>query len=81
MTPDQIEMAKALVRATFVPGTATKRFAKDMAGLAEHSPEKELTPKQAKYLYDAVHRFRRQIPPSIVAKAQAARADQPGGGQ
>lgn len=72
MTPEQIQFAKALAGVTFPPGTATKRFAKDMAHAAEHQPDRELTPKQAEYLRTAVIRFRRQIAPAIVATAQGA---------
>jgi len=60
---------------TYVPGTATKRFARDMAWLAEHSPDKALTQKQRKYLLDTVHRYRRQIQPAIVAAAAKASAE------
>ena len=71
------ELEQILARAiapgmvTYVPGTATKRFARDMAWLAEHNREQELTPKQRKYLFDTVHRYRRQIQPAIVAAAAA----------
>lgn len=69
MTDEQRLMAIALARCVFVPGIATKRFARDMAfraGLADAGP---LTEKQDRYLREAVHKFRRQIDPSIVALA------------
>ena len=66
MTEDEIRMAHALNACTFVPGIATKRFARQMASMAEHSPEIELTKKQHDYLVSAVYRFRRQIPADIV---------------
>jgi len=74
MTPEQIQFAQALSRVTFMPGTPTKRFAKDMAHCAEHQPERELTPKQAEYLRTAVIRFRRQIDAGVVdiARGQGA---------
>lgn len=62
-------MAIALSRCVFVPGINTKRFAQNMAFLAEHSPEKELTPKQREYLRTAVIRFGKQIDAEVVALA------------
>ena len=61
---------------TYIPGCATKRFAKDMEFAAEHCPDTVLTDKQRKYLFDTVHRYRRQIPPAIV-NAAAAHKEQP----
>lgn len=70
VTDAEKKMAVALAGCTFVPGTATKRFAKDMAFRAEHGDEKPLTPKQTEYLQTAVIRFRRQIAPDVVALAK-----------
>jgi hypothetical protein len=70
MTTDEIQMAKALNQCTFVPGIGTKRFARNMAALAEHNPGAELTEKQKAYLCEAVIRFRRQIAPEIVLLAR-----------
>lgn len=63
-------MAIALGACTFVPGIATKRFARDMAFAAGRDDAKPLTEKQDKYLREAVYRFRRQIQPEIVALAK-----------
>jgi len=52
--------AKALHGCTFVPGTATKRFARDMYA-ASAMPGWKITDKQRVYLFTACHRFRRQI--------------------
>jgi hypothetical protein len=73
MTEQEIEFALAIEpgAVTYVPGVATKRFAKDMAFAARNSPDKELTEKQRKYLIETVIRFRRQIPSGTVAKAYA----------
>jgi hypothetical protein len=62
-------MALALNCCTFCPGINTKRFARNMAALAEHDPEREITPKQAEYLRRAVLRFARQIEADVVALA------------
>lgn len=74
MTPLQIQFAQALRGVVFCPGSGTKRFARDMAQLAEHQPERELTPKQAEYLRTAVIRFRRQIPAAVVDLARSVTA-------
>lgn len=71
MTKDQIDMAIALGRCTFVPGTNTKRFARQMKAIAEQAPEKDISFKQHMYLCKAVYRFRRQIPQRIVDIANA----------
>jgi hypothetical protein len=70
MTDDEKRMAIALTGCTFVPGIATKRFARQVAYRAEQGTGDPLTEKQAKYLRDAVIRFRRQIDPAIVALAR-----------
>lgn len=71
MTEQEKRMVIALNCCTFVPGTGTKRFARDMASITENKPEHELTPKQREYLRTAVIRFRRQIDPQVVEMAQA----------
>lgn len=56
---------------TYPPATATKRFARNMAFVAQlPEPGPDLTPKQRKYLLDVVVRFRRQINPLIVQLAR-----------
>lgn len=62
MSDEEREAATALSKCTFVPGTPPKRFARDMASAARHKPDLELTDGQRKYLFDLLHRFRRQIP-------------------
>jgi hypothetical protein len=71
MTKDQITLATHLARCIFPPGTATKRFAKDIAFRAGLFEPKPLTEKQAEYLRTAVIRFRRQIPCDVVALARS----------
>lgn len=75
MSPEQIAMARALAQVTFPPGIGTKRFARDMAETANLNPGAELTPAQAKYLTEAVVRYRRQIPAAVVDLARAAIAE------
>ena len=74
MTDAQRRMAVSLSLCTFVPGIPTKRFARDMAFAAVHSPDVQLTEKQDKYLREAVIKFRRQIPADVVALAVIAKA-------
>ncbi len=69
MTPEEKRLAIALHGCTFVPGTGTKRFARQMAEAALFDPSPELTPKQREYLRTAVIRFRRQIDADIVKLA------------
>lgn len=71
MTMDQMTLALALNRVVFVPGTATKRFARDMAYNATSLKPRALTEKQAEYLRTAVIRFRRQIPADTVELAKS----------
>lgn len=72
MTSEQIAMARALARVTFPPGSGTKRFARDMAEVANLRPATTMTTRQATYLAESVVRYRRQIPANVVALARAA---------
>lgn len=71
MTPEQRQMARSLALCGLFPGSNVKRFARDMASMAIAAPETELTPAQHRYLCDMVERYRRQIPPAVVATARA----------
>jgi hypothetical protein len=53
--------ALALGRCTFPPATSVKRFARDMARIAEHKPAQELTENQARWLETLCWRYRRQL--------------------
>jgi hypothetical protein len=64
MNEIQIDKAKALAKCTFPVGSNQKRFAGNMASLANLKPETELTEKQAGYLDLLFHQYRRQIPKS-----------------
>lgn len=64
MTELQINKAKALAKCTFPVGSNQKRFAGNMAALANSKPETELTVKQSAYLDLLFHQYRRQIPKS-----------------
>lgn len=66
MSPAQADIAKALGRCTFMPGTSQKRFAKDIAYVAEYAPETVLTEKQDRYLRVLAWTMRRQMPASLV---------------
>ena len=69
MSPREIEVAKALGACTFLPGSWNKRFAKDIKWLAEHTPEKELTPRQSANLVRLAWRYRRQMPAHLAYPA------------
>lgn len=71
MTKNEQILAKYLDLCVFVPGTATKRFAKDMAWRAQQPQPKPLTEKQSEYLRTAVIRFRRHIPADVVELARS----------
>lgn len=62
MTPREIAIAKAFRNVSFPPATAAKRFARDMASLAESAPETPLTAKQAEMMARIAYRYRRQLP-------------------
>lgn len=65
-------MARALAQATMIPGTGSKRFARDMAAQADS--DCEITERQAEALRSLVIRFRRQIPAHVVAIARTPAA-------
>ena len=60
MTDEQRDMARALGQCSFLPGSWDKRFARDMAAMAE-DPDAALTRRQAETLMEVCHRYRRQI--------------------
>ena len=63
MTDEQRLIAKVLATECVIPpGSASKKFVRDMAHRAREEPDYELSDKQVEYLYDLLHRFRRQIP-------------------
>ncbi len=62
MTSDEIKIALAFNRVTFLPGSFDKRLASNMSGIAEHSPESPITEKQSEWMYRLLYKYRRQIP-------------------
>lgn len=71
MTEHQRELALALSRVTYPPGSCSKRFAGDMAALAGNpGSTARLTARQHRYLVDLAVRFRRQLLSSIVLLAE-----------
>jgi hypothetical protein len=66
MTEHEITLAKALGRCSFMPGTNQKRFARDLAFVAENDPSREITERQRYYMELMAWRYRRQIPSSLV---------------
>lgn len=61
MTNNQKDKARALARCTFPVASNQKRFASAMVSMARNNPDKELTEKEAKYLDDLFHSYRRQM--------------------
>lgn len=72
MTDEQIEIGKALGHVTYVPGTSQKRFGRNMAFLAEHSPEREISEAQDRYMRILAYRFRRQMPDHLIPAEKPA---------
>lgn len=66
MTERELDIIKALQFVTFTPGSAPKRFARDMDGRAHRDPAAALSPKQSQYLECLAWRFRRQIPEKLI---------------
>jgi len=62
MTTEQIEIAKAFVNVTFLPGSWNKRFAQTMMIKATNSPEENISEKSNEWLYRLLYTYRRQIP-------------------
>jgi hypothetical protein len=63
MTDYQHKLIQALQKATFPPGTFTKRFVRDLGYKKQGDA---LTPKQAAYLLKVGYMYRRQIPAELV---------------
>lgn len=66
MTEHEIELGTALGLCSFLPASAEKRFARNMAFLAKATPERELTERQRYYLEIMAWRYRRQLPRHLV---------------
>lgn len=77
MTDPERLIARAIAPGlvTYMPGNNTKRFARDMAFMAEHSPLNPLTPKQSAYLCKVAIRYRRQVAPDVVEVARRMLAE------
>lgn len=72
MTDHQRAVALALGQCSFLPASAQKRFCRDLAYVAEHSPDKELSPRQAHYMQIMAWRYRRQMPAHLVPAEKPA---------
>lgn len=68
MSSEEREMALHLSRCRFLPGSAAKRFARDIGFEAEHD-DPTITERQAAYLRSTVYTYRRQIPRDVVSLA------------
>ena len=63
---------QALARCSMCPGTASKRFARDIATMP---PDKELSSRQAAFLWRLLYVFRRQLPREIAEEAVRRKVD------
>jgi hypothetical protein len=70
MTPHEIELAKALGRCSFLPGTSQKRFCRNMSAMAENAPNHDVTLRQRHYMEIMAWRMRRQMPAHLVPYAK-----------
>jgi hypothetical protein len=68
VSPGAKRIAKALAGCSMLPGSWDKRFARDMARLAETEPDKELTDPQKENLIRLAHKYRRQLGKDFLAK-------------
>ena len=66
MTEHEIALAKALAGCTYPPGISHKRFARNIAFVAQYSPEKEISLRQRHYMELMAWRYRRQMPHPLV---------------
>lgn len=71
MTDDELEIIGALSGCTFLPGSAHKRFVRDMLFAAQYDPDRILTEPQHRYLIGLRWRYRRQIRPQVAGLAVA----------
>ena len=63
MSPEQVEIALALWSGVvYLPGSFDKRFARNISAIASSSPEKELSEKQAEWLFRLLFKYRKQLP-------------------
>ena len=69
MTPSEITLSRALGECRFPPATAHKRFARQMAQLAEEEPYAPISPAQARHLCILAWRYRHQLPAAILELA------------
>lgn len=69
MKQSEASIATVLSRCSFLPGSWDKRFCRDMAFIAEHSREVELSEYQNSNLLRLAWKYRRQLPTAIVELA------------
>lgn len=62
MTPEQIEIAKALRTIKFIPGSFDGWFVRNMASKATILPGIEITEGQNEWLYRILYKYRNQVP-------------------
>ena len=66
MTEYEVALATILGHCSFRPGSSHKRFCRNMAFLAVHSPEREISLRQRHFMELMAWRYRRQLPTRFV---------------
>jgi len=72
MSAEQIAVAQALGRCTFLPASDHKRFARDMDARSRITYPPALTERQSAQLARLAWRYRRQMPSALVPAEEPA---------
>lgn len=62
MTEDQKQICTALGKVSYLPASFDKRFGNNLHGIAQMTPEKELTEKQNEWMFRLLYKYRNQLP-------------------
>lgn len=62
MTEDQLKICKALGEVSYLPASFDKRFGNNLCGIAQLTPDKELSDKQVEWMFRLLYKYRRQLP-------------------
>jgi len=62
MTPEQIEIGKALGGLSFLPGSWDKRMARSLECMAWMDNQIDLTEKQNEWMFRLLYKYRKQLP-------------------
>jgi len=65
-TDTELRLVAALGNCSFLPGSAHKRFVRDMNSVVKHKRDIGITEKQSVYLQKIAWRYRKQMPEELV---------------